>query len=125
SASVNYTVIYNFSGFFTPVSNPPVVNSLKAGGDITIKFGLAGNQGLNIFAANSPASQHIDCTSKSPSGSAPPTNPLGASGLMYTAGPKQYNYTWLTDKAWAGTCRQLIVTLNDGTQHIAYFQFTQ
>jgi len=34
-------------------------------------------------------------------------------------------YVWKTDSAWAGTCRQLLVTLNDGTQHIAYFQFTK
>ncbi|MCE7985035.1 MAG: hypothetical protein DYG89_28000 [Caldilinea sp. CFX5] len=28
-----------------------------------------------------------------------------------------------TNKAWAGTCRQLIVRLVDGTDHSALFQF--
>jgi extracellular elastinolytic metalloproteinase len=30
---------------------------------------------------------------------------------------------WKTNKAWAGTCRQLIVTLVDGTSHRADFKF--
>jgi len=30
---------------------------------------------------------------------------------------------WETDASWVGTCRQLIVILNDGTQHRANFQF--
>jgi hypothetical protein len=35
----------------------------------------------------------------------------------------QYSYTWKTDKRWAGTCRQLVVRLVDGSEHIASFQF--
>ncbi|MGH8468315.1 MAG: PxKF domain-containing protein [Gammaproteobacteria bacterium] len=30
---------------------------------------------------------------------------------------------WKTSKAWAGTCRQLVVRLNDGTEHKASFKF--
>jgi extracellular elastinolytic metalloproteinase len=30
---------------------------------------------------------------------------------------------WKTQKAWAGTCRQLIIRLDDGTDHIANFKF--
>ena len=32
---------------------------------------------------------------------------------------------WKTDKAWAGTCRELTITLNDGTTHTAQFKFTR
>ena len=38
-----------------------------------------------------------------------------------TRGPRQDIYVWKTDKAWAGTCRQLDVKLNDGTTHSAKF----
>ena len=31
----------------------------------------------------------------------------------------------LTDKTWVGTCRQLDMTLSDGTPHSAIFQFTK
>jgi len=32
-------------------------------------------------------------------------------------------YVWKTNKAWAGTCRQLDVQLSDGTDHLADFEF--
>src|SRR6185369_8070766 len=46
------TVLYNFSGFFAPVDNLPVLNVVNAGKAIPVKFSLSGNKGLNIFAAN-------------------------------------------------------------------------
>ena len=41
----------------------------------------------------------------------------GNSSLSYSAGNDQYNYVWKTEKGWAGTCRQLVVKLIDGTTH--------
>jgi hypothetical protein len=35
----------------------------------------------------------------------------------------RYNYVWKTDSAGAGTCRQLNVTLSDGSMHTAKFKF--
>jgi hypothetical protein len=32
---------------------------------------------------------------------------------------------WKTQKAWSGTCRELLVTLADGTTHSATFVFTK
>ena len=54
--SFKVTVSYPFTGFFRPVDNLPTVNVVKAGSAIPVKFSLGGDQGLNIFAANSPAS---------------------------------------------------------------------
>ena len=61
SASVTYSVIYDWSGFFRPVDNGGVYNVAKAGSSIPVKFSLGGNQGLNIMAAGSPSSQKITC----------------------------------------------------------------
>ena len=47
----------------------------------------------------------------------------GASSLSYDAATGQYSYTWKTENSWAGSCRQLIVHLIDGTDHIASFKF--
>jgi hypothetical protein len=47
----------------------------------------------------------------------------GGSSLNYDAATDQYVYVWKTDASWAGTCRQLVVRLNDGTEHRANFQF--
>jgi hypothetical protein len=125
SKAVNYSVIYNFTGFFSPVANPPTLNSLKAGKSVSVIFSLAGNKGLNIFPANKPTSQRIDCTTLSPMGSPTATNPPGSSGLSYSPKTNQYTYSWQTDSTWAETCRQFILTLNDGTQHVADFKLTK
>lgn len=45
----------------------------------------------------------------------------GSSHLRYNTDNFQFN--WKTDKAWAGSCRQLIVQLNDGSSHFLTFQF--
>jgi hypothetical protein len=47
----------------------------------------------------------------------------GGSSLSYDAGTHTYTYVWKTDKAWANTCRQFVLGLNDGTFHRADFQF--
>lgn len=123
SASVTYNVHYNWTGFFRPVDNPEVLNSVKAGQSIPVKFSLAGDQGLNIFAAGSPTSQKITCDSSDPIDVIEETVTAGGSSLSYDASNNQYNYVWKSDKAWAGTCRQLSVKLIDGTTHLANFKF--
>lgn len=34
-----------------------------------------------------------------------------------------YHDDWATDRSWAGTCRELVVTRTDGVQHRATFGF--
>ena len=46
-----------------------------------------------------------------------------AGSLSYNAGPDRYTFGWATDKAWAGSCRELLLTLRDGTTHAAYVSF--
>ena len=45
--------------------------------------------------------------------------------MNYDAATDQYNYVWKTDKSWAGTCRQLVLKLGDGTVKTALFTFTK
>lgn len=118
-----YRVLYDFAGFFQPVDNLPVLNSLKAGSAVPIKFSLRGFQGLNIFAPGYPASRQIACDSGAPIAEIEQTVAAGSSILNYDAASGQYVYVWKTDKAWAGTCRQFVVALTDGTPHIANFRF--
>jgi hypothetical protein len=49
----------------------------------------------------------------------------GSSSLSYDAATDRYNYVWKTDKAWAGTCRQLVMKLTDGTEYKANFRLTR
>ena len=120
-ATFTVTVLYNFTGFFSPVNNPPVFNNVNAGRAIPVKFSLSGDKGLGIFPAGSPASQTIACDSSAPLADLEGTVSSGGSTLTYS--PDQYHYNWKTDSSWAGTCRQLVVTLNDGSTHVAKFKF--
>jgi len=117
------TVQYNFAGFFQPVDNLPVFNVVQAGRAIPVKFSLSGYKGLGIFAAGSPSSGPITCNSSDPASDLTETVTAGGSSLSYDPTTDQYNYVWKTDPAWAGTCRQLVVQLNDGSTHRANFRF--
>ena len=120
--SFTVTVRYNFSGFFQPVDNLPMVNSVNAGQSIPVKFSLSGNKGLNIFAAGYPQSAQVACSGGTPD-DIEETVTAGASSLSYDATTDRYNYIWKTDKAWKGICRKLVLKFNDGTTREAWFQF--
>jgi hypothetical protein len=120
--SFTVTVSYKWAGFFQPVDNLPALNSVKAGSAVPVKFSLGGNQGLNIFAAASPGSSPANCNQNS-SDEIETTVTAGNSSLTYDTTTDQYVYVWKTDKAWAGTCRQLHVKLADGTSYAANFKF--
>jgi hypothetical protein len=124
-ATCSFTVMvrYNFSGFFQPVDNSPTFNVVNAGRAIPIKFSLSGDKGLNIFAAGFPASQQIACSDNAPVSEIEQTVMAGASNLSYDAESDTYAYVWKTEESWAGTCRQLIVRLNDGSERVAFFKF--
>ena len=112
---------YNFTGFFSPVANPPTLNSVNAGKAVPVKFSLSGDKGLNIFAAGNPYSVSFNCNTNDPGVDVTETLNAGGSSLSFDNG--QYIYVWKTQSSWAGSCRQLILTLNDGTVHTANFKF--
>jgi hypothetical protein len=116
---------YNFTGFFAPIANGGVVNVVKAGQAVPVKFSLGGNQGLSILAVGSPFSRPIACNSSASSSAVDETVTAGGSGLSYDATADQYTYVWKTDKTWANSCRMLTVLLNDGVPHTALFSFTR
>ena len=99
-----------WDGFKAPVENLPAVNKVKAGQAIPLKFSLGGDRGLDIFAPGSPSSAKADCGSSTVVELTATANP-GDSTLHYDAETDTYNYVWKTDKAWAGHCRVLVMTL--------------
>ena len=97
---------------------------VKAGQGIPVKFSLGGNMGLAIMASGYPRSVQMVCNG-AVSDVVEETVTAGGSSLSYDATTGQYIYVWKSDKAWAGTCRQLQVKLADGTYHYANFSFTR
>jgi hypothetical protein len=119
--SFTVTVLYNFTGFNSPVNNVPTLNAVNAGKNIPVKFSLSGNKGLNIMAPDNPYSVSLNCNTNDPGVDIIETNNPGQSTLTYS--PDIYHYNWKTESSWAGTCRQLVITLNDGSVHVANFKF--
>lgn len=117
SCTTDVTVRYDFKGFFLLGGG---FTHVLAGATVPVIFSLAGPKGSNIFNPGYPASNPIDCTSGAPIGTATPT---GSLGFSYIPLLDVYVYLWKTDTSWIHTCRQVNVTLNDGTQHIARFKF--
>lgn len=109
-------------GFSEPVTNG-VLNQVKAGAGVPVKFGLGANLGLDIFAAGYPTSRKITCDSQQVIDPIEETVAVSSSGLKYDSASAQYIYNWKTDKAWSSTCRQLIIKLKDGSEHPINFKF--
>jgi hypothetical protein len=123
-ATCQYSVVYDFAGFFQPIDNGGVLNRVKAGSAIPVKFSLAGNQGLGILAG-APTATPITCTAGAQVDLLEAVSTTTTSGLKYAATADQDNYTWKTTSSYAGTCQRLTVRLVDGTVHTALFTFTK
>ncbi len=113
-----------FAGFFAPVAGLPAVNTVNAGQTVPVKFSVSGDQGLDVIASGFPRSAPIACGSPALVTGTVATVAAGRSGVSYDPSTDTYTYAWKTEKAWAGTCRQLVVRLADGTFHHANFRFT-
>ena len=113
------------TGFAAPVSNLPSTNTFVAGETVPLRFNLGGDLGMSPLASNQPSSQRISCGTGLPVQFAI-TTPTQSSNnkLTYNPTTQRYQYNWVTEAGWAGTCRQVILTLDDGTQLRARFEFT-
>ena len=71
------------------------------------------------MAAGSSTWRPIDCASGEPLGQAS----AAPATLSYLAEPDRYLLRVESDGAWRRTCRQLAVTLADGTTHLGNVRF--
>ena len=113
SAATTYSVRYPFDGFYSPLVAEPAAATVKAGEAVPVKFSLHGDRGLDVVtrAAWRPCSSTTNDSS------------AAAGSLTYSAGPDRYTFMWASDKAWAGSCKEFLLTLRDGTTHAAYVSF--
>jgi hypothetical protein len=120
-------------GFQSPVTQPyGALNEVDAGDAVPLRFTADEYTGLDVLASNSPFSRKVDCsTLRVPSQGATVTprefpintETAGGSRLTVTANGV-FTYPWKTLEEWAGTCRELVLTRDDGRQHRAFFRFS-
>jgi len=119
-------VIYDFEAFLWPVRNRPRVNTLVAGRSVPIRFQLGGNQGLDVIEDGWPQVAVVGCDfTAEPDAGEPARHPRWFRELVYRKSKKRYAMVWQTDRRWAGSCRQLMLKLRDGTVRRADFKFVR
>jgi hypothetical protein len=126
SLNCTYDVVYDFDDYYPPVDRAPTLNVVKAGRSVPLIFSLAGDQGVDIFATGYPALLPVDCDSlrfRPDPGELEGMQKVEIIGLKYLPWTGWYHAVWKTEKAWAGSCGALVIRLDDGTEHMAYFQF--
>jgi hypothetical protein len=127
STSVAYSVAYDFDGFMWPLQNLPKVNRWKAGRPVPVRFSLGSYRGPAPVAAGYPRVAPVACGTGAQAAGA--ERAAGswkkASAAQAKRGRGWYRFLWKTDKKWAGSCRQLLLKLDDGTLHSVEFQFVR
>jgi hypothetical protein len=118
---VTYRVAHAFGGFLWPVKNPPAVNRWKAGVPVPIRFSLGGNQGPQPEAPGYPRS--VGCGEDGGEQVARSTKRRPV--FRYDRRSDRYWMLWHTERSWAGTCRDFVLKLDDGSVHTARFEFAK
>ncbi len=101
----------------------PAKNAVYAGDTVEVAIRVGTDWGPNIFADGYPLSVEIPCEGLSSSLSAPvAAAEVQPDRLAGESCQTTYKYCWVTEPEWRGTCRQLILRLNDGTNLKANFR---
>jgi serine protease AprX len=121
------TILYNFSGFFQPIDNPPLLNIANSGRAIPIKWRLTdyyGNPVTNLSSVNVAAATLICSLGTTPDQLE--EYATGSSGLL-NQGDGYYHFNWASPKSYAGSCKTLVFDLGEGAGqgHTVLFQFTK
>jgi extracellular elastinolytic metalloproteinase len=118
---------------FEDIDDPPALNTVNRGSAVEMEFDAGGDRGRDILASGSPYSRQVDCDTlrtETPGAEFVTPRPVpiaaetpGNSRLSYDARTGRYTFPWKTLQSWGATCREFVLTRDDGVQHRAYFRF--
>jgi hypothetical protein len=116
TTTVTYWVRFPWLGWNPPIAASRLIPA-QAGRTIPIGFAVAGAGRANVISSVQVAP--LSCTD-----AAPPRTPATADwSVPGNHGGGDSMLLWRTSKTFAGTCRQLIVQLTDGSAHRLAFDF--
>jgi len=122
---------YGFRGFDRVHTNVPTLNVDVAGRALPLRFDLPGvvrprrpfGAVPDVLAEGFPISRPITCGTGELLGPDVAADYPGRRELWRRLFGRGYLFLWKTERAWSGTCRQLVFTFNDGSVHYANFRF--
>jgi hypothetical protein len=109
--------VYDLAGPFRPVDPMPVVNTVKGGSAVPVKFGLGGNRGLDVLAAGYPKTMTVPCAGATDA--VEQTVSANSPALSYDGTSGQYTYVWKTPRTTG--CRDLVLRFRDGSELTSRF----
>ena len=98
------------------------MNKWKAGVPVPIRFSLNGFRGARPEADGYPRSTRCGGGDAEQVGPRGPGQEEGRPST-YDRRSDKYVMLWKTDKKWAGSCREFVLKLDDGSVHTARFEF--
>jgi hypothetical protein len=120
---------YRFTGFSAPVDNDGVLNQVKAGQTVPLKWRLTTTDGLPVtdldLADVRVTVSGLSC-STGVSVDALEEYTAGSSGLQ-NLGDGYYQWNWKTPRTYAGSCKTMKLSLGEvgDATHDALFRFTK
>jgi hypothetical protein len=126
-SGVNYNIAYAFSGFGSPVANPPELNIANAGQGVPLVWYLADVNGdpvtSDVYATLTAVT--FECLTGITPDNAEESAP-GSSGLQ-NLGDGNYQFNWKTPKSYTESCKTMKLDLGEGPglEHMALFTFTR
>jgi hypothetical protein len=116
---------WDFVGFASPVDNPSVLNRVKAGMAVPLKWRLLDGDGRPVTTLTT-ASIRVTSLNCSLAGGVDQVEETSAGGSgLQNLGNGYYQLNWKTPKSYAGSCKTLHLEIGDGVTHDALFELTR
>jgi CSLREA domain-containing protein len=124
-----YGVVYQFVGFSGPVLGGGVMNVVKAGQNVPLKWRLLDAAGAPVrnltAAAAAVTAEALACGAGTTTGGALAATAGGGGSTLQNLGDGYYQYNWATSKSYANSCKTMQLHLGEGITHDALFRFTK
>jgi len=116
---------WDFQGFKQPVDNPAVLNVVKAGQAVPLKWRFVTSTGAPVTTLTTATIKvtSLSCAAGTTVDQLEETA-AGASGLQ-NLGNGYYQLNWKTPTSYAGSCKTLHLDLREGVTRDALFKFTK